>query len=70
MKQKTQKSMIQELYQAVIGIHENPDENGLVGDVKRLNGRVKGNETRSKVNQALITLIISGVLTFIGIQVW
>ena len=65
---KTQKEMTQELYQAVIGIPDNPDENGLVGDVKeicvemkRLNGKTRGNEVRSKVNQATVSLIIVGI---------
>ena len=31
---KTQKEQIQELLQAVVGIPENDDENGLIGDVR------------------------------------
>ena len=65
MADKTQKEMTSELYQAVIGISDNPDENGLIGDVKeicvemkRMNGSVNGNKTRSKVNQAMIAVIV------------
>ena len=70
MTEKPQKDMIRELYQAVIGIKENPDDNGLIGDVKevsdkldRMNGRVRGNEVRSKVNQGLFGSGVIGVIT-------
>ena len=66
MADKTQREMIQELYQAVIGIPENPDENGLVGDVKKLNGKVRSNEVRSKVNQGAIASLASGVVAGIS----
>ena len=52
MGEKTAKEMTRELHQAVIGIPESPDENGLIGDVrdikrelKRLNGHVQTNRT-------------------------
>lgn len=64
---KTQEQMIQELYQVIVGIPQNPDDNGLIGDIKdicdkldALNGKTRGNEVRSKVNQAIIALIVSG----------
>ena len=68
MTEKTQKEMIAELYQAVIGIPENPNDNGLIGTVcsieKKLdvvNGRTRANETRSKVNRwAIGSMIGSG----------
>ena len=67
MIERTQKEMIQILFQKVVGIPENPDDNGLIGSVKDINdkldtvnGRTRKNEVRSKVNQAIIALIISG----------
>ncbi len=66
LKEETRR-MITKLYQAVIGIHGNPDENGLIGAVKRMdekldkvNGRTRANEIRSKVNQAIIGITILG----------
>lgn len=51
MPAKTQKEMVQELHQAVVGLPENPEENGLIGDVKEIkdhlvmqNGRIRSNE--------------------------
>jgi len=73
--EKTQKELIRELYQAVIGIPENPDENGLIGDMKTLhtkldlvNGRGRKNEVRSKINRWAIVFILGGggVLSGIG----
>ena len=70
----TQKAILQELYQAVLGIPQNPTENGLVGIVHeisekldKVNGRTRGNEIRSKINQTLILTIIggSGITAFI-----
>jgi len=65
--EKETRQMIVELYQAVIGIPENYDDNGLIGDVKeiradlkKVNGRTRANEIRSKVNQAIIGMTILG----------
>jgi len=65
--EKTQKEMIAELHQVVIGLKDNPHDNGLVGDIKEvsrkidcLNGRVRGNEVRSKVNQGILGTIGGG----------
>ena len=56
-----------ELYQSVVGIPENPKENGLIGKVEaidqkldKVNGRTRKNEVRSKVNQAIIAVAILG----------
>ena len=71
---KTQKEMIYELHQVVIGLKDNPHDNGLVGEIKdialkidTLNGRVRGNEVRSKVNQGILgTLGGGGILGLLG----
>ena len=59
-------ALARETHQALLGI-PGTDEKGLVGDVKELteriasqNGKVRGNEVRSKVNQAVLTLLITG----------
>ena len=75
MGDKTPDEMIQELYQAVIGIPSNPDDNGLIGDVKeintkldKVNGRTRANEIRSKVNQSILGSggLLGGVSKFLG----
>ena len=73
----TQKEILQELYQVIIGISGNPDENGLIGDVREIkeqmliiNGRTRSNEVRSKVNQAMISGIIAIGGFFAGITKW
>jgi len=72
----TQREILQELYQVIIGISGNPDENGLIGDVREIkeqmliiNGRTRSNEVRSKVNRwavgsiwALLLGVISKVV--------
>ena len=77
MPEKTAKDMTRELYQAVIGIPESPDDNGLIGIVNGIsekldivNGRTRKNEVRSKVNQAIIALIVGGSgLTAVGTKI-
>ena len=48
-------------------------ENGFEGDIpeiKKMLKIVKGNETRSKVNQTTLSLLVLGYLAYIGVQVW
>ncbi len=68
-KQEEMVGMLHELHQAVIGIPDS-DERGLIGDVKEIrkdlksfNGRLHANEVRSKVNQAVIALMLGGAGT-------
>ena len=67
MSEKTSEEMVKELYQAVVGIKDNPGDNGLIGDIRDIskkldivNGRTRANEIRSKVNQAIIGITILG----------
>jgi len=62
------------IYHVLVGIPENPHDNGLIGDIKdikesidELNGRVRGNEVRSKVNQAIIAIILGSSGITIGV---
>ena len=65
----TSSDMIRELHQVVIGIPQNPHDNGLIGRIEdiaqkldKLNNRVRGNEVRSKVNQSIIGVISGGII--------
>jgi len=71
---KTVEEMVQELSQAVIGIPENPDDNGLIGDVseimkllKALNGQVAKNTMFRRIGTwvtgALVLAILSLLVT-------
>lgn len=68
MVEKTNKEILQELYQAVVGIPESPDENGLIGDIaevkellQKQNSRVRKNEQRiSKIWGILIGVSVLG----------
>jgi len=70
---KTAKELTRELYQAVIGIPESPDDNGLIGAVKEIktiltnqNGRIR--ETEKGLSRIIgfvtgFSIIISTVIT-------
>ena len=58
---KTQKEQIQELCQAVIGIPENPKENGLIGKVDTIVDLLKEQNGRIRKNSKLI-YILYGIL--------
>jgi len=67
MVEKSQKKMIQEVHQAVLGI-ENTEDNGLVGDFKELKEAVresngKRQKLSKKVNLMIGVLIGCGLLT-------
>lgn len=74
MPDKTPKVILQELSQAVIGIPNNPDENGLIGtvsDIKELvqlqNDRIRKNEQKiSKIWGILIGIGAIGGVTGAG----
>jgi len=80
MVERTQKEMIQELFQAVIGIPESPDDNGLIGDIaeiKRvtvgLNGKIQKNKSAiDKMKGALIVISVlgTGISGFTISQIW
>ena len=62
---KTQKEMMLELYQAVVGIPESPNDNGLIGEVAKVkvlllaqNSRVRKNEEKISKNTNNIKWII------------
>jgi len=72
--EKTQKEMTLELYQAVIGIPENPKDNGLIGKIdgietllKIQNGRVTKNEKCISNLKSKIRGIIIGISVFGGL---
>lgn len=74
MPEKTQREMVRELHQAVVGLPENPEENGLIGDVKEIkdslviqNGRIRSNEkSLSRIKGIIIGISTVGGLTGAG----
>ena len=67
MPDKTQKEMIQEIHQGLFGVPDTEDD-GLVGQVKKINGRVSRN---SKLVFLIIGAISAsgisfGVVSFVG----
>ena len=65
MAEKTQKELLQKLYQAVVGIPENPDENGLIGKVDDISELLKLQNCRIRRNEQKISKIW-GILIGIG----
>ena len=68
--EKTQRQMLQEVYQAVIGIPNNPDENGIIGDVREikvhlqtLNGQVARNTMFRKIGTWVSTTMVGAIIT-------
>jgi len=66
MAEKTQRQIALEVHQGMFGV-EGTEDKGLIGDIKEMskkldvvNGRTRRNETRSKVNQAIIGILIGG----------
>ena len=62
--------LLYEVHQALFGISHNPDENGLVGDVKdmkghlvKLNGQVKTNTIFRKAGTFLTGAIVIALIT-------
>ncbi len=47
---KTQKEMVSELYQAVVGIPDNPNDNGLIGDIEEIKKQVRSTNGTVKTN--------------------
>ena len=62
---KTQKELLQELSQAVIGIPENPDDNGLIGDIRDVKKLILDQNTRIRRNEQKI-MKIWGIMIGVG----
>jgi hypothetical protein len=67
-KKEESRMMIQTLYQAVIGIPDSPDDNGLIGDIKDIKEQLILTNGRSRKNEGDIKWIkrISGGLVGSG----
>ncbi len=65
MPDRTQKKMTQELYQAVVGIPDNPEENGMIGDITEIKELIKSQNGRLRTNEQRV-IKITGFLVGIG----
>ena len=66
MEDKTQKEMVQSLYQAVAGMDGNPEENGLIGDIKEVKDMIKEQNGRQQKTERKVNILI-GALSSMGI---
>lgn len=53
---------LQELYQAVVGLPDNPDENGLIGDVKCLTALIREQNGRVRKNSKYIHILLGAYI--------
>jgi len=66
MADKTPRQMTEKLYQVIIGIPENPEDNGMIGDVKEIKTLLKEQNGRIQSNSKRIATII-GILAGAGV---
>ena len=66
MTDQTQIEILNELHQAVVGIKSNPDDNGLIGDVKEVKELLKSQNKRIGKSEQKISKIW-GILIGVGI---
>lgn len=73
--QKTREQKIDLIYQKVVGIESNPDDNGMVGDLKAiktqltiLNGQVRKNTTFRVIGTWVSCALATGIIA-IAIEV-
>ena len=63
-KDRPAKELTRELHQAVIGIPDNPEENGLIGDIKDIKKEFKilnGRVTKTETGLSRLKGIIAGI---------
>ena len=69
-KEPTQKEMLQTLTLVIVGIPGNPDENGMIGDIKEIKQDIKAQNSRiNKVEgkQKFLYGLVAGAGTFGGV---
>ena len=77
VREKTEKQMIYEVYQAVVGIDRNPEDNGILGDVKdikahlvKLNDQVGKNTMFRKIGTWLTGIMIVALVNILIKLFW